>query len=151
MTINGLPAHPLLVHLVLVMLPLSSLMAITGSVWPAAQRKFGFLTPLAALGAMIFVPITIHAGEQLAEAMHLTGAAITDHEALGRRILPFSIALAVTSIGQWSYLRFAPRRRWMTIMIALLVIASAVLTTVQVALAGDAGAHLVWGGAIATP
>lgn len=151
MTINGLPAHPLLVHLVLVMLPLSSLMAIIGSVWPAAQRKFGFLTPLAALGAMVFVPITIQAGEQLAAAMHLTGAAITQHELLGSRILPFSIALAVTTVGQWSYLRFVSRRRWLTIMISVLVITSAVLTTVQVALAGDAGAHLVWGGLIAAP
>jgi len=150
MTINGLPAHPLLVHLVLVMLPLSSLMAIIGSVWPAAQRKFGFLTPLAALGAMVAVPITIRAGEQLAAALHMTGPAVAGHETLGQRVLPCAIALAVTTIGQWGYLRFVPRRRWLTVVIAVLVIASAVLTTVQVALAGDAGAHLVYGG-IATP
>jgi len=151
MTINGLPAHPLLVHLVLVMLPLSSLMAIIGSLWPSAQRKFGFLTPLAALGATIFVPITIKAGQQLLDTLHLTGAAIAHHEALGERILPFSVALAVTTIGQWIYLRFVPRRRWLTVLIAALVIAAAALTTVQVVLAGDAGAHLVWSGAVQTP
>lgn len=151
MTINGLPAHPLLVHLVIVMLPLSSLMAIIGSVWPAAQRKFGFLTPLAALVTMIFVPITIQAGLQLMSALNLNTAAVLHHEALGRRLLPLSIALAVTTIGQYVYLRFAARKRWMTVVIAILVIASAVLTTVQVARAGDAGAHLVWTGVVKNP
>lgn len=150
MTINGLPAHALLVHLVVVLLPLTALMAILGSLWPAARRKFGFLTPLAALGAMIAVPITIKAGEQLAAALHM-GAAIANHELLGKRVLPFAIALFVTTAGQWLYFRFAARRRWLTLLIAALVIAAAIGATIQVVLAGDAGAHKVWGSVSTRP
>lgn len=150
MTINGLPAHVLLVHLVVVLVPLTSLMGIIGSLWPTARRKFGFLTPLAALGAMIAVPITIRAGLQLAAALHL-GAVIANHETLGKRVLPFAIALFVTTAGQWIYHRFLPRRRWLTVLIAALVIAASIGATVQVALAGDAGARVVWGSIVRTP
>ncbi|SDT17325.1 DUF2231 domain-containing protein [Microlunatus soli] len=144
-TVNGLPIHPLLVHFVLVLLPGASLLAILGSVWPAAQRKFTFLTPLLALVGLILVPITVTAGENLADHMGI-GAAINEHATLARRILPFAIGLFVTSAGQWAYLRFVRRRTWMTVLIALLVIAAAIATTVQVVLTGDAGAHAVWGG-----
>jgi hypothetical protein len=150
MTFNGLPAHALLVHLVVVLLPLTSVMAILGSVWPTAQRKFGFLTPLAALGGVVVVPITIQAGLQLASALHM-GAAIAEHEMLGKRVLPFAIALFVTTAAQWGYLRFVTRRRWLTVVIAVLVIAAAIGTTVQVSLAGDAGAHQVWGSVANNP
>ena len=147
-TINGLPAHPFLIHLVIVLLPAASLMAILGSLWPAAQRKFTFLTPLVALIGMIMVPITVSAGEQLATEMGI-GAAVAEHEKLAKRILPFAIALFITTVVQWAYQQFGqsvPHRRWLTALIALLVIASAVATTVQVALAGDAGARVVWSG-----
>lgn len=144
-TVNGLPVHPLLVHFVLVLLPGASLVAILGSLWPAAQRKFTFLTPLLALLALILVPITVSAGENLADQMGI-GAAINEHAALARRILPLAISLFVTTAAQWAYLRFVRRRTWLTVIIALLVTASAIATTVQVVLTGDAGAHAVWSG-----
>ncbi|MBO0811799.1 MAG: hypothetical protein J2P23_07105 [Microlunatus sp.] len=150
MTINGLPAHPLLVHLVIVLLPLASAMAVIGSLWPAAQRKFGFLTPLAALVGVVVVPITIAAGSQLANALHLN-AAVAEHQKLGIGVLPLVIALFVTTAGQWAYVRLVPRRRWLTRAIAALVIAAGLATTVQVVLAGDAGAHVVWGSVVRNP
>ncbi len=144
-TINGLPAHILLVHVVIVLLPLSSAMAILGSIWPAAQRKFTFLTPLAALAGLIAVPITVAAGKQLAARLQL-GEIIARHQMLAQQILPLAIALFVTTAAQWAYLRFAPQRRgWITVGLAILVIGSAGATTLQVVLAGDAGAHAVWG------
>jgi hypothetical protein len=144
MEINGLPAHVLLVHVVVVMLPLASALAVLGSVWPAAQRKFTFLTPLAALAGLVAVPLTINAGADLAAQLQI-GAAIAQHEALGRRVLPLAAVLFVTTAGQWAYFAFVKRKRWLTILIAVLVILSAAATTAQVALAGDAGAQMVWG------
>lgn len=143
-TINGLPAHVLLVHLVVVMLPLASALAVIGSLWPAAQRKFTFLTPLAALAGLVAVPLTINAGAALADHLQL-GEAINQHATLGRRVLPMAIALFVTTAGQWAYLAYARPKTWVTILIAALVIISAVATTVQVTLTGDAGARMVWG------
>lgn len=144
-TVNGLPAHILLVHVVIVLLPLSSAMAVLGSVWPAAQRKFTFLTPLAALVGLVAVPVTVAAGRQLAARLQL-GQVIARHQMLAQRILPLAIALFVTTAAQWAYLQFAQRRRPAIVLgIAVLVVASAIATAVQVALAGDAGAHAVWG------
>ena len=61
MEINGLPAHALLVHLVVVLLSLTALAAVVVSLWPAAQRKLTFLVPLGAvIGALaVGVPFVI--------------------------------------------------------------------------------------------
>ncbi|HEY9294740.1 MAG TPA: DUF2231 domain-containing protein [Microlunatus sp.] len=143
-TINGLPLHPLLIHVVVVLLPLTALMAVLGSVWPAARRKFGILTPLAALAVLAVIPVTITAGEQLADQLSL-GSAINDHATPARRLLPMSIALFVVTAGQWAYHRFLPQRQWPTVVIAILVIMVAAGTTAQLVVAAEAGARMVWG------
>ena len=66
-TINGVPAHVLLVHAVVVLLPLAALLAVLGAVWPAARRRLGVLTPLTALVSVLFIPLTTDAGEWLQE------------------------------------------------------------------------------------
>ena len=83
MEINGLPAHPLLVHLVVVLLPLTALAAILVSLWPAAQRKLTFLVPLGAVIGAIAVPVTTRAGESLAEKLG-NQPFISQHEEIGR-------------------------------------------------------------------
>ena len=39
-TVNGLPAHVLLVHAVVVLVPLTSLLLVLVAVWPAARRRW---------------------------------------------------------------------------------------------------------------
>ena len=65
--VNGLPAHVLLVHAVVVLVPLAALLAVVAAVWPAARRRLGFLTPLVALLALAGVPLATEAGEWLEE------------------------------------------------------------------------------------
>ena len=60
-------------------------------------------------------------------------------------VLPWAIALAVTTVGQWLLLRGDPPGRRLRMVVSALVVVSAVGTTVIVALAGDAGAQAVWG------
>lgn len=143
MEINGLPAHALLVHLVVVLLPLTALAAVLASVWPAAQRKLTFLVPLGAVVGAVAVPITTRAGHDLA-ARFGPSPLIENHERLGDMVLPWAVALAVTTVGQWLYLRSGGRMPWRAV-IAVAVVVSAVGTTTIVALAGDAGARAVWG------
>lgn len=50
---NGLPMHPLLVHLAVVLVPLSSLLLVLHVSWPAARRRLGWVTPAVALAALI--------------------------------------------------------------------------------------------------
>ncbi|HEY3534907.1 MAG TPA: DUF2231 domain-containing protein [Pedococcus sp.] len=140
--VNGIPAHPLLVHLVVVLLPLAALGAVLVSLWPAAQRKLTFLVPLAAVVGAAVVPVTTRAGTQL--AAHLGNPAFLDHHRqLGNMVLPWAVALAVTTSAQWLLLRRTPGVVTRG-AVALAVVASAVGTAAIVVLAGDAGAHAVW-------
>ncbi|GAB3077855.1 DUF2231 domain-containing protein [Phycicoccus sp. Root101] len=144
MEINGLPAHALLVHLVVVLLPLTAVAAMAVSVWPAAQRKLTFLVPLGAVVGLVAVPVTTRAGNDLATKLG-NPAFIDHHRSLGSMVLPWAAALAVTTVAQWLVLRREQPDRRMRLGLAVLVLASAVGTAVIVALAGDAGAQAVWG------
>jgi hypothetical protein len=161
-TINGLPLHILLVHAVVVLVPLAALMVVASAVWPAARAKLGFLTPAAALVALILVPVTTHAGHWLRD--HLNGnlaqtANVRRHVALGGELLPWVIALFVVAAAVWA----AGRRYelgwrslqgesgrvapvWVTGVLAALAVAVAVVSVVQVVRIGESGSRAVWTG-----
>jgi hypothetical protein len=144
MQINGLPAHFLLIHVVIVLLPLSAAGAVAASVWPAAQRKLTFLVPAGATIGALFVPITTRAGNDFWQ--HLGRPAfVLHHQQLGNMVWYWATALALTTIAQWLVLRGTPAR-WLRIALAIAVVVSAVGTIVIVVLTGDAGARAVWGG-----
>lgn len=144
MEINGLPAHALLVHLVVVLLPLTAVAAIAVSAWPAAQRKLTFLVPLGAVVGALAVPVTTRAGEDLAKQLG-NPPFIEKHADYGEMVLPWAAALAVTTIAQWLYLRRDGVATVPRLILAVLVVASALGTAVVVALTGDSGAQAVWG------
>jgi hypothetical protein len=147
-SVGGLPLHVLLVHVVVIMLPLTCAFAILGSIWPAAQRKFTFLTPIGALIGVVAVPLTVAAGQAFAANLGSTSPALARHMTLGTRVLPWAIGLLVVTAVQWAYFQFLQPRRWASVVIAVLVIAVAVGATAQVALTGDSGARAVWEGVL---
>ena len=144
MEINGLPAHVLLVHLVVVLLPLTAVAAIVVSAWPAAQRKLTFLVPLGAVVGTLAVPVTTRAGHDLARKLG-NPPFINQHLSYGTMVLPWAAALAVTTVSQWLYLRRDGATTVPRVALAVLVVASAIGTTAIVALTGDSGARAVWG------
>ena len=99
--IFGLPAHVLLIHAVVVLVPLAALMLVASAVWPAARARLGVLTPIVALIALVLVPITTHAGEYLEDHLGFTNAAIRRHAELGDTLLPWAIALFVVAAAVW--------------------------------------------------
>ncbi len=159
--IAGLPLHPLLVHAVVVLTPLTALALVLGSVWPAARRRLGIVTPLAALLLIVLVPITVAAGEALAAVVGPIPAVAT-HEGYGRMLLPWVIGMFAVAAAQWAWFRWGaqsgaehasgapaavPRRtRAITLALAALAVAVATGTTIVVVLIGDSGARAVWGG-----
>lgn len=145
MEINGLPAHPLLVHLVVVLLPLAAIGGILVSLWPAAQRKLTFLVPLAAVVGAVAVPFTTHAGKDLEKRLGHTSEAILTHQHYGQQVLWWAVALAVTTVVQYVVIRTTRGRRILRWGIAAAVVVSAVGTIVIVVLTGDSGARAVWG------
>src|SRR6185369_3138634 len=64
-TTSGLPAHALLVHVVVVLVPVAAAMVVCSAVWPAARRRLGVATPVVAFVALVSVPLATHAGEWL--------------------------------------------------------------------------------------
>jgi len=145
-TINGLPAHPLLVHAVVVLLPLAALAVVLHAVWPAARRRLGMVTPLLCLASLVLVPITTHAGEKLEHTMGGTNELLERHAELGDQVLPWAIALTVVGLAQWALGRWSPMGPVVRIPVGLVSVAVAVVATVVLVRAGDAGAQAVWGG-----
>jgi len=152
--LSGLPLHPLLVHAVVVLLPLTVLALLLAQFWPAARRRLGVVTPLAALVVLVLVPITTAAGEVLAEAVGPIPA-VEAHEEYGVMLLPWAIALFVVAAAQWAWFRWgAPRlpaaRRgvgpavyWLLAAASLIVGAGSVVLLVLI---GESGSRAVWGG-----
>lgn len=155
MTFDGLPAHPLLVHAMVVLLPLAALALVLHAVWPTARQRLGIVTPLLAVVALVLVPITTHAGEVLAETF-VGNPLVQRHAELARQVLPWSAALAVLAIAQWWWggrgrgvlvTATGPTagRRTVTVALTVLSVAVAVGATVALVRAGDAGARATWG------
>jgi uncharacterized membrane protein len=152
--INGLPAHALLLHVVVVFLPLTALLEIVCGLWPAARRgQLLWLTLVLATATMILTPITINAGEWLYDLRTEPSPILREHAERGETMVYFAAALLAVAIGL-VVLRLIERRsrggRTLTrIVVAIIVLAVGISSTIQVYRTGDAGAQSVWGGEIA--
>src|ERR1700712_2477431 len=93
-TINGLPAHILLVHAVIALIPLSAVLVLLTAWWPAARRRLTLLAVVTAGLALISVPITTEAGDWLEHHLPSTPQ-LRIHTELGDYMLPWAIALFV--------------------------------------------------------
>jgi len=153
-TFLGLPLHILLVHAVVVLTPLTALGVLLHALWPAAARRLGIVTPLAALLVLVLTPITVNAGLALEQITGVT-TAIQRHADLGQTLLGWVIALFVVAVVEWVWTRWAERmltdRLTRTALlgirslIALAAVVVAVGTVIDILLIGDAGARAVWG------
>ncbi|MFR0354627.1 DUF2231 domain-containing protein [Streptomyces sediminimaris] len=159
--VNGLPAHVLLVHFVVVLVPLTALALVVCAVWPAAARRLGIVLPLLALVTLASVPLTTQAGEWL-EAHVNSNSLIRRHAELGDGLLPWAGGLLVLAVVVW----WAARRtaasgdagtsgttsttRWSTtpvrVAAAVLSVVIAAGAVVDVYRIGDSGAKAAWQG-----
>ena len=152
--INGLPAHALLLHLVVVLVPLTALLEILCGLWPAARRgQLLWLTLVLAAATMILTPITINAGQWLYDLRTKPSPILREHAERGSTMVYFSAALLAVAIGL-VVLRLIERRpegrRMVThIVVGIIVLAVGISSMIQVYRTGDAGAQSVWGGEIA--
>lgn len=156
MDVAGLPLHPLIVHAVVVLTPLTVLALLLGTFWPAARRRLGIVTPLAALVVLVLVPITVNAGLALAQLIGPIPA-VERHRQLGEMLLPWAIALFVVAAGQWAWYRWGDARvrerspgaaRLTAIVIGAASVVVGVGAVAMIVLIGDSGARAVWGGIV---
>jgi hypothetical protein len=159
-TVGGLPAHPLLVHAVVVLIPLATLGALAVAVRAPWRRSAGPVVALLALAGAATATGAYFAGNQLAAYLEAQGqdpAPITAHGQLGLYTLvaawPFAVLAVITAVVA----RRDPRpsrgaatvatattstattvAAWLT---ALAGIAACYFTVVT----GDSGSRMVWG------
>jgi uncharacterized membrane protein len=147
-TFNGLPAHVLLVHFIVVLAPLSAVLLIVCALWPAARQRLTWLVVGLCAITAVLTPLTTDAGEWL-EHREGRSPLLHAHTQLGDTMLYFSIGLLVAAgLIAFSHVQevrgktVKPLARW---LIAAAVIIASIATTVQVYRIGDSGAKATWG------
>ena len=149
--ISGLPAHILLVHLTVTLVPVAALLVLVAALWPAARRKLTFWVPLVALAALICVPVTTHAGEWLEARVAMTPL-IAKHVHLGKQLLPWAVGLFAVAVLVWWFARMeAAGRAPLTgtagrVVIGIVALAITAGTVQQVYRIGESGSRAVWTG-----
>ena len=97
-TLTGLPAHVLLVHAVVVLVPMSALLVLLVGVWPTARRQWALPTAVLAVATAVCVPLATESGEWLERRVEST-ALLRDHTELGDTMVPWAIGLAVVAVA----------------------------------------------------
>lgn len=150
--ISGLPAHVLLVHLVIAAVPIASLLVIVCALWPAARRRVGIILPIIVLGALITVPVTTSAGKWL-QARVASTPLIRKHVALGKQMLPWMIGLFLVAVLIWVWERASTRQGSAAlhgpaarVVVGVIAVAMSVGALQQVIRTGEAGSRALWTG-----
>src|SRR5690349_22991242 len=109
-TVNGLPAHILLVHAIVVLLPLAALLLVLTAVWPAARRRLAGPNAILSVLVVALVPVTTSAGEWLEQRVADT-ALLRDHTELGDTAIWVAIPVALLALVIWWRQREATAQR----------------------------------------
>ncbi len=149
---DGIPLHPLFVHLTAVAVPVAALTAVAVAVWPAARRWLAVGAPLIGLVALVSVPLATSSGEWLEHREEET-ALLERHTELADGLLPWSIAVFALLVVWWGWHRFGRERvtsraavRAISVVGPVLLVVVGVVSLVEVVVIGDAGAASVWKG-----
>jgi hypothetical protein len=159
---GGLPAHPLFIHVPVILIPLSVLGALVTLARPKLLDTYGILLCLVAIVGMSSIFLAMQAGAALSNALHLTGhaAALISQHSQAAKILAivFTAFTAVLILGFASHrisggmptgLRFVDsllgsRAASIGLRVTLLVLA--LVAAFYVYRVGDLGARAVWEG-----
>ncbi len=152
-SVLGLPAHPLIVHATVVMVPLAAFMVVAAALSARFRHWSRYATPAAALIAVVLVPLASSSGESFEGDVQRT-ALVREHAELGDTLLPLMLAVTVLAVAMfWLDRRSggaAPLRErssrgpLLFRMVAVLAVVASLGTLVQVGRIGHSGAKAVW-------
>ena len=149
-TITGIPAHALLVHAIVVLVPLTALLEILCAFWPAARRRFVWLVLALAAANLVLTPLTAEAGQWLYDRLGNDSPILQTHAERGGWMIYFSAALLLVAIAlailHWLEGRSEKSRTVANVVVAIVALVVGVSSIITVVRIGDSGAHAVWGG-----
>jgi len=110
--IGGIPAHPLVVHAVVVLLPLAAISATLIALAPRWRRRYGWPVLVLTALAVATIPLAKTTGDQLRAALAgVQNPLIDEHQQLGDQMLPFGLAFGVAVLVLLVAGRLADRER----------------------------------------
>jgi hypothetical protein len=160
-TVFGLPAHPLLVHAVVVLLPLAAVSSIALALVPRWRQRYAWPVLFVTLGGVGAAVVAKIAGEDFQERLKQNGVdneLIQKHAELGTTLQLWALGFGAAVIMFLVAGRLADRERnaegpgvtktWrrISVVVAVLVVALGVVTTVQTVRTGHSGSEAVWKG-----
>ena len=151
-SVSGLPAHPLFIHAPVVLIPLTTILAIAMTVFPPLRRDWSGRLALAAALTLFCTQLAVTSGYAFDELV--SDLVNTDeHERLGvltRNLVALFFLAAATLAAVQRWLRTDRDRLGAAVTWALMILtaASAVAATVFAVRTGEAGARLVWDGVL---
>lgn len=137
----GVPAHPLLVHAVVVLVPLISIGAVAAALIPGMRTRIGWIVAAGAALNVVLLPLVTESGESL-EARVPETSLVETHAEMGEQLLPWVIALAIAFVAFMLSRRVG--RRWVSGILVAATAAAALGATVEVVLIGHSGAQAAW-------
>jgi uncharacterized membrane protein len=93
-TLFGLPAHPLLVHVPVVLIPLAFIGAL-GLWWKPWRDRLGWATAVVLMVAGIFTQLAISSGQTLKHELDSNGPLVRAHVAIAENIRPWLLLFFV--------------------------------------------------------
>jgi uncharacterized membrane protein len=147
-TLFNLPAHPLLVHVPVVCIPMAAVGAVAVACRPQWRKTYGLLVVALAFVGMIGAQLAIMSGEALQESRHIRD--LGDHGDYGELARTMSISLFGFVVVLYALDRWGTDRRlrrvpaWAATAVAMLTVVSAAGALGTAVIAGHTGAERVW-------
>lgn len=152
-TLAGLPAHALLVHAAVILVPLAAL-ALVATGWKASWRK-AYSLPIAilAVAGAVFAFLAKESGEPLEDAVKRAASAagesarFGEHPEQGDTAFVFALLFALTAVAVWAVDRYQVRfslPKWSGIAAYVVALIPAAVALTTMVIAGHSGAALVW-------
>lgn len=157
--IFGLPAHPLLVHAPVILIPLCAIGAIWIAVSPTWRHRIGWIVVVLAGAAVGASQLASGSGEALQDAMDKDTALVQRHAELGETFVWFAFVffVAVLALMVWDTMQRRKAaaagqepdlhelgRSGVAIVLGILVTVTALGATFRVYQVGHSGAESVW-------
>jgi hypothetical protein len=144
----GLPAHPLIVHAAVVLLPIAAIATVAVAVVPRWRRPYAPVALAASLLAAGTIWLATESGESLEERVTET-ALIERHAHLAEQVLPWAVAVTVVAAAIVAVDRYRARlpsipTRAITIALVSAALVTGAGATWTIAEVGHSGAKATW-------